>query len=1106
MLQNQQEHEEIAALKDSPSTLWALPFLSGPETASALTQMESQPISPKSLSAPSMGMSKQPVPETKLLADESTEVSARASAELHRATAPAGPCTISAKQTPQQKASASQSFHVTAYQPTVTSTDHMLSVSNGAIPGESQMDGQRGAAAQSKDGEVRAGGMSDGIQIKQAAMNSSSALQSAVHDGKPDSQELLADAGGSIQQAKGSAVCADRSDAGEPAQSRKRASQAQTADEQHPSAASSPSDHAPLPAGTASDSLHVSEQPVNGHAGPSKHVAEAAQGSKAAAQHLLQSASKKGGRDEQQVAGPTRSGSPADTSEPPARDKSQAADVQAGGAAKQARARRTIQAASTAMTATEDVLPSKQNKQQQSQTAGEVEQSSAQQPALSGKQASKWQKQPASAQEEPTLRKRQKVSEAVPQNKSAGGSKAADAGQTKSQRSSKDAPADERQPDVRCDLPSQTMHNIYDSLKQLGLLQNQWRKGELTRQHIYELDCHAPLVQLHTLAQYGSKFEPRGDPVKFLDICTNNMVKLHANTTWLAHRLYNLGFQYKLSPDALSLQQRLVALRMLPKDAVPELAAQVLPVELQPAYVLALGGYQGNRLPRFAQTLLHSILWQVCWTLHQCPSSSQNFKVALNKYELATGRPFKLATDPAGKAKDPQKPNRSSAGTDTATALATAGTTGASAAQTAKHGNTGKRKHSPIPIPGSAAATAAAASLAEQTQTAVSHRSPDGRSSSVTDKPTQHCSQADSVKLKKPKKSVQLSIGQVADTAFKGLVKLGKMQADSLDELSLDFLRKQSHLWQLRILSLFSQRVRMGRASAFLTSLCKANRIEAGQGDLRWAQPAEQIENYALGLLHLACRAGLVSKDLGSTDVFKAIPADLHSVAVCYAIGSCSGASGVTAQQHSSTSHALQKATGQASSALHTFVQYTQQLMEREGLNCPPFAPPQATRPTRPHTAPPASAQYPSYPSLQAQNSFPSFDRPSSLHQTSRPHQQQAHNNLEDYDKPCPDYYRATGSCDKQDCPYLHGSHDEYVAYVQRLGLIPYGLKFHSQVGRDRWVADAAVDVLNDMMKRNIISRGSFSGRDLQPLAFLDDPVNGNHAQLQLQVSLFLHD
>lgn len=71
---------------------------------------------------------------------------------------------------------------------------------------------------------------------------------------------------------------------------------------------------------------------------------------------------------------------------------------------------------------------------------------------------------------------------------------------------------------------------------------------------------------------------------------------------------------------------------------------------------------------------------------------------------------------------------------------------------------------------------------------------------------------------------------------------------------------------------------------------------------------------------------------------------------------------------------------------------------------------------------------------------------------------------------------------------------------MKRLGLIPYGLKFQSQLGRDRCLGDDAVDLLNELMANNFIPRGSFEDWDLQSLAFLEDHVSGNAFKLQLQV------
>ena len=65
---------------------------------------------------------------------------------------------------------------------------------------------------------------------------------------------------------------------------------------------------------------------------------------------------------------------------------------------------------------------------------------------------------------------------------------------------------------------------------------------------------------------------------------------------------------------------------------------------------------------------------------------------------------------------------------------------------------------------------------------------------------------------------------------------------------------------------------------------------------------------------------------------------------------------------------------------------------------------------------------------------------------------------------------------------------------------MPYGLKFETTTGRDKWIVDRAVDALNKLMIDKQLPRFSFTDGDLRPLAFLEEP-NGEHSKLQLQVT-----
>ena len=70
---------------------------------------------------------------------------------------------------------------------------------------------------------------------------------------------------------------------------------------------------------------------------------------------------------------------------------------------------------------------------------------------------------------------------------------------------------------------------------------------------------------------------------------------------------------------------------------MPELAAEALPADLQPAYVLCLGGYTGSRtLPDFAAHTLHAIVVQILHALQQSPAAQQTKAAAKASVELVS--------------------------------------------------------------------------------------------------------------------------------------------------------------------------------------------------------------------------------------------------------------------------------------------------------------------------------------------------------------------------------------------------------------------------------------------------------------------------------------
>lgn len=1088
-LQKQHELAEIDVLQQNPCTMWALPFIA---TRSSLpgSALGAPPSAHETAPQPVTDTSSQPQFADKASADSGFPASSESLPQPHRDIAPSGPLAELSSKDAKQTTAASHWVQVRAYQP-----DNLNAIADNALPSSvpkglattSNTTGQQQTAAAAwlesvlADNDTRATSatMLNGIPVHQAAEQSRAVSSStAAKDAQIHSKVPLGTAG-KIQQAKTASQHADRSAAPqaqmEASQSQKQVSQASRTRQEkaNPDGRAAPQAQQLAAAGTAPDGVQINTDTA--HGGSSAPGLEAAQRSNAAADQSSTPESATRKRDQQQIAGPTRSGSPADSSDLLAKATSEAADAQTNRASKQARARRAKPAAAADSTDSDEGTPREQQDQlSKAEGSGASRTKVAQ---LTGK------RQQREAPDKPVVKKaKQTNSQAASQQKTENG-KAAGTGVEKKRQSSKDTSVQKKQSEVKTDLPSQTLDNIFDSLKELGLLRNHHGNGELTRSDIQALDIRPPLLQLRILSWYASKFQTGGNPHRFLQISTTNMVKQSANTNWLAHRSLSSGTPraHTLSPEAHALHKELLSLRMLPDNAVPEVALQSLPSELHPAYVLALAGYPGKRLQNFAQNLLHSILWQVCRAVQQQNSISHTFQVAMSSYADAVGKPFLPSEGHSGADK----------GAQPGSSKAAAKGTGNAAAQDTRQGLSSKRKHSPIPIP---------APFSKDSKTAPVTKVPTFVNGLPVSSPApktgqQHSIDAAPSKPKKPKTRIHLHMSEVAATALDGLIRLRRLQPNSLDDHSLDFLHKQSPLWQMHILSFFSERVNSGNASAYLTSICKANKIAAYNRDFRWVQQTGQIEAHTLTLLNHACMAGLVSQEFVSTVTLQSIPKDLHGIAVCYALGSVSTAPTHQAQQQNGTPHVLQLGTRQAQSAFHTIIQYIHQLLEEEVPNYRPLGP---SDPSRPHTAPPSGAS--SHPPLQAQDSFPSYDRPTSLQHSSS--HQHAHNGVQDYNRPCPFYFRSSGGCGNQGCPYIHGTHEKYVAYMKRTGLIPYSLKFQSGLDRDRCVGDDAVDVLNDMMLDKTIPRGSFGDWDLQPLAFLEDPHSANASQLQLQVSM----
>ncbi len=626
-----------------------------------------------------------------------------------------------------------------------------------------------------------------------------------------------------------------------------------------------------------------------------------------------------------------------------------------------------------------------------------------------------------------------------------------------------DPPTARQSPSHSVDLPPCTLDSIFRSIRKLHLLGSGDRgREQLSKYHMGLLTPLLPLVQLRVLSKYATEVMPHGNVVKFFTKTIEVMGGRSHETWWLVWREKR---SYRLFEPAADLCEQLEDCGLLPEGAVPTVTPQLLPFELQAPFVLCLGGYTGSLpLADFAKDLLQALLSQVVLMLHKFCSTADDCKAAQANLELAGGSLSKVMSSVPAAAASQRSPSHDRHAQQ------------AQQVQQAQHApKTGVKPHT---VP--------------------------------------------------PANHVPLSIQRVACAVFEGLVRISRLKDNNFDQQSYNFLQKQPPLWQLRIISQFAECYNGGaNSSAFLTSICKQNRNLLYREDYAWltqhgrraAGNSPELVSSAQALLDDACEADAFLKGCIDPAILAVLPSQLHCIAVCYAISTA----GTDRSTHSNDS-------------AETFVAYAWDLI----CECDPKADirdrvqpssrPRSQSVARAASQPPrngsldreasrgrsavpaAAADQPSdanqdplgpsdphrrHPSIPA--IAPPTRQGSHIQPSRSPHQAQALG-PQSHGPPrhCLYFFSAKG-CRTQKCPFYHGLHQEYVAYTATTGLVPYGLKFVSNVGRDKWIVDEAVDCLNKLMLTQQLPQGSFSEHDLRPLAFLEDP-NGDHAKLQLQV------
>ena len=197
-------------------------------------------------------------------------------------------------------------------------------------------------------------------------------------------------------------------------------------------------------------------------------------------------------------------------------------------------------------------------------------------------------------------------------------------------------------PELPLDLPWNTLPSIYRSIRRLRLTGNS-KHGQLQSEDMDLLKALPPLVQLRVLSKYASEVLPHGNVVKFLSLTVAAMGSRSKDPKWLMVR-HETKTAFKLCDAAESLYKRLVENGDLPEGVVPPAMPQLVPVELQAAYVLCLGGYSQGSLSRkeFAKVLLAAIMAQICLMVEEHHGSAADCKAAYLNLKLCGGSPARV--------------------------------------------------------------------------------------------------------------------------------------------------------------------------------------------------------------------------------------------------------------------------------------------------------------------------------------------------------------------------------------------------------------------------------------------------------------------------------
>lgn len=373
----------------------------------------------------------------------------------------------------------------------------------------------------------------------------------------------------------------------------------------------------------------------------------------------------------------------------------------------------------------------------------------------------------------------------------------------------------------------QITNSILRSIKQLGLLySDKHGMQELSQQHRSQLTTQPLLTQLRMLSLHATQYDPDRPAGELFHERFPSLEQSDKDTHWLNLR-YGSPANRRLSHEAENLLTQLTARRLLPRGVVPELAARALPVDLQPAYVLCLGGYDSTTpLSEFAAHVLHTLAVKILHALRQCPAAITQQQAAEESVQLA----YRLRQQAAQVDTD------------------------AASQDSAMHSNRSPTQSQVL----------GAASVPHTPELTVGFQAP-------TD--PRLAAQSPSVQHSTGLSDMQAVSGMLQEV----LVKLDRINGGALDWRCLRRLQSESTLVQLLIWSKFCSKVTKDRqssnASAFMTTLCRDRDLKDSHHN---AFCSKSKRKGKLGHLGAACH-GLL-RDLQALSI---IPGDFISN-ICY--------------------------------------------------------------------------------------------------------------------------------------------------------------------------------------------------------------------------------